>query len=157
MPEQRKPELLLERPPQLPYQELPPSWLHKLLGGVMGDQEPGDLPSAIGAALPFLPLGKLLRSVKGFKQIKPAANVGDQLLREHVLNGQGMREFLPVGEEGAAQTADPWQAILDITGKPKPSPKGSGPKSIAAPKGPWPKEEDLNALKAKLRKPPNGK
>ncbi len=123
------------------------------------DQRPGDLPSALGAGatmlLPLLPIGKLLKAVKGKSApITSPTNVGDHMLREHVLGSPRLREFLPVGEEGPAMK-DPWEAIIDASGKPRKSPPGSGGgvKHDAPADVHWPSEQDLEALKTRLRTP----
>lgn len=141
-----------------------------LTGGLMGEeQRPGDLPSALGAAAVFLPLTKLLKTLKGgqlVNEITPAANVGDQLLREHVYGSPRMREFLPVGEEGAAMAESAgakgndaletaYRRIMEGHIK---SPMKPGEHPPTAPKQgvDWPREKDLEELKARLRKPLNG-
>ncbi len=136
----------------------------RFLQGLFGDQLPGDRASALGAALPLLPLGKLLKVLKlgrGVNAIQPAANVGDQLLREHVLASPRMREFVPVGEEvteavmgkGPDALEEAYKKLLDQGGRVKPSPAGSaGLKHDQPANVQWPKAEDLEALKAKLRK-----
>jgi hypothetical protein len=167
MPDQRKP---LFSPPQpagkvsLPNEGPAPAF-DRFLQGLLGDQLPGDTASMLGAALPLLPLGKLLKALKGGKlvnEITPAANVGDQMLREHLVGSPRMREFLPVGEEGAAMKAtngstgpdaieEAYQRIMHgkIPSPMKPGDHGPTPTANVE----WPKQADLEALKARLRKP----
>jgi hypothetical protein len=161
VPEQRKPGVLLEPPPSAPFTDFSGTPIDRFLEGLLGNQAPGDLPAALGAAFPLFPI---LRALKGLKLKTPPVtsptNVGDKMLREHLVGSPRLREFLPVGEEGAAMAKDPWQTILDLHGKPKASPPGSGGgvKHDVPAEGPrWPVGADLEALKAKLRKPKDGK
>jgi hypothetical protein len=157
-------------PVNLP-QEGPGNMFDSFLAGLLGDQLPGDASSALGAMAPMLPIAKLMKMLgkgRGVSAVGPATATGDKMLREHVFDSHKMREFLPVGEEGAHMKvvsgtvgADPqeaaYQTILNGKGRVKPSPAGSGggvkheePANVQ-----WPTEEDLNRLKSKLRKPQN--
>jgi hypothetical protein len=133
----------------------PDDALTRFLVALLGaeEQRPGDLASGLGAGLAVAPFG-LLGRLNRLK--RSGSSIGDAMLREHTVTSPRMREFIPVGEEGAAMKADPWQTILDLHGKPKASPPGSGPKPVAGPKAQWPSEADLDALKTKLRKPKDG-
>lgn len=178
MPDLKRPKGLLAAPPQVGPVELPTEGpynpVDQVLAGLMGQQTPGDPLSAVGAMAAFIPVTKLLAMLKAktAPQFRGVGNLGDQILRDHTIDPsklreipQGsprMREFLPVGEEGAAMKVagvtgpDPVQAayerILNAGGKVKLSPPGSGPK-VEQKTVSWPKEEDLASLRKKYKIP----
>jgi hypothetical protein len=154
MPELRA---LLSAPPQGGPAQLPTegdsNWLDSFLAGVLGDQLPGDAASAVGAMSPLLPISKLLKLLgakapRGVSAIGPASSEGDRMLREHVFDSHKLREFLPVGGEGK-------HMIPSASGKGFMSPPGSGPHSVDKHGVDWPKPEDLDELRlrVKMKKP----
>jgi hypothetical protein len=161
--------VLLKRPPQVGKvegnAETNPLVIDDFLAGLMGQQAPGSLPGAVGAALPMIPLLRALKRLGLGKGLSAPItggpnNVGDHMLREHVIGSPRLREFQTMQEAdlvtpGAVGT-DPVQAayerILNGKGRVKASPPGSGPK-VEQKAISWPKEEDLSALRQKYEGP----
>lgn len=172
------PDGVIKRPPSTGKVELPTEGnynvIDQFLKGMMGGQDPGDLPSAVGAGMGLLPVAKLLQKlgVKILPSTKAPANMGDYLLREHltledaaqaVKASPRMREFVPVGEEvvavpgavGKDPVQEAYERVLLNGGKrttPKPSPPGSGGgvKHDQQANVHWPKFEDVDRLREKL-------
>lgn len=99
---------VIQKPPDAPKINLPSGngeddMLQKALRALLvatgaEEQAPGDLPGFLGATASLLPLGALVSKVRGLKGIastEKAANMGDALLREHMVPTSPGHEFSP--------------------------------------------------------------
>jgi hypothetical protein len=161
MPELRK---LIPTPPptgeiNLPT-EGPSPFLDRVLAGAMGDQQPGDMASMMGATFSGGLLNKILSKLRMPQALTKAhkpSNPGDMILREHLAGSPRMREFTAVGDEvvkapgatGPDALEEAYKRILNGGGRVKPSPPGSGPKPEAHQPVEWPKPEDVERLKTR--------
>lgn len=134
----------LKNPDELPQGD-PESIEAKVLRfgqGLLGDQTPGDLPSALGSVAGLLPLDRFLsflsklpkaNGVNKAAKLAGPTNKGDKILRNHMLDTgeveriaqemktNGMGEFAPTTVEGTPYAG-----------------------------GNWPRQEDFEALKKRL-------
>lgn len=134
MPQRRS---LLDKPIDIHQPNLPegdPSdfaaQINRFGGGLMGNQLPGDLPSAIGSLAAMLPIGKLMAAFRAEKVGGQAVNVADQLIREHSL----MPEF-QAGSVGQHPELEPGelQKMIDLL-KNKTQGQGQAVQAIEPPK-----------------------
>lgn len=140
---------ILETPPQVgPVHgnaESNPNTIDSFLAGLMGQQEAGSAASAAGAVATLLPVGVILRRLgirlpqAGPKMIP---NPADAVLREHVIDSPRLREFASIEE--AARNAKPagWRT---------PSPPGANPPTPTKQGVDWPREDDLDQLRTRLK------
>lgn len=115
----------------------------------LDEQRGGDLGDFLAASGGLLPLGKLMKLLgraQGMRrEAGPAINLGDKMLREHVLGSQGtarMGEFAPVDHPGSVRpNLDPEEALkeLELTGR-----KPSASRPTEPPAAPKPRRNILN-------------
>jgi hypothetical protein len=73
--------------------------INRFFGGLLGDQKPGDLPSAMGSATSLLPLEKILPGAAILASILKKADVNQ--------NAVPLASLLKYGGEGTYALADP--------------------------------------------------